>query len=407
MNVLFCCENYPPSVGGVQEVVRQIAERLATKGHQVTVATSAHAQRPADALRDGVRVVSFPITGNWSRGMSGPVDAYRRFVMDGAFDAICIKAAQQWSFDALLDVLPLIQARKVFIPCGFSGLYQSAYKSYFSHMPQWLAQCDALIFYASNYRDIRFAQMHGLSNIHVIPNGADEREFADTSPTDFRSRLAIPSDSYLFLTVGSVTGAKGHWEVARAFELARFDRPAVLLLNGNLPRRSLQGRAWQRLRELVLWRPTLSALVHRINQSPDGAKCVILTDLARSDVVQAFKASDLFVFASYVEYSPLVLFEAIAAGTPFLTTPAGNAAEIVQWTSGGKVCNAPVSSDGYLKPRPQDLASAMEDLMADPKGRADMGSSGRKAFLEGGFSWACIAEAYEQIFFGSLPPTSD
>ncbi len=403
MKLLFCCENYPPSVGGVQEVVRQIAERLATKGHQVTVATSAHAQRPADAVRNGVRVVSFPIAGNWSRGMSGPVDDYKRFVQAGGFDAICIKAAQQWTFDALVDLLPAIRARKVFIPCGFSGLYQRLYKTYFAHMPQWLAQCDALIYYASDYRDIRMAQAHGLDTIHVLPNGADEREFADTAVTDLRARMGLVPGSYLLLTVGSISGIKGHWEVARAFELASFDRPATLLLNGNVPRRSRLGRAWQRVHELGLGRPTLSGLVRRINSRQDGAKRVVLTDLSRADVVQAFKSSDLFVFASHVEYSPLVLYEAAAAGTPFLTTPTGNAEEIVRWTGGGIVCPAPVAASGYLRPRPQDLARNMEALMADPQKRANLGQSGRKAFLEGGFSWAHIADAYERILLGKQP----
>lgn len=403
MKLLFCCENYPPSVGGVQEVVRQIAERLAAKGHQVTVATSAHVQRPADTVRDGVRVVSFSIAGNWSRGMHGPVDAYRRFVLEGGFDAICIKAAQQWTFDALVDLLPAIRARKVFIPCGFSGLYQRRYKAYFAQMPQWLAQCDALIFYASAYRDIRMAQAHGLDTIHVLPNGADEREFADTAATDLRARLGVAPDSYLLLTVGSISGIKGHWEVARAFELARFDRPATLLLNGNVPRRSRLGRAWQRLRELAQGRPGLPALVRRINSREGGAKRIVLTDLPRADVVQAFKSSDLFVFASHVEYSPLVLFEAAAAGIPFLTTPAGNAEEIVRWTGGGIVCPAPVAGNGFLRPRPEDLARDMEALMADPQKRASLGHNGRKAFLEGGFSWAHIADAYERILLGKPP----
>jgi L-malate glycosyltransferase len=390
-------------VGGVQEVMRQIAERLAAKGHQVTVATSVHPQRPTDALRNGVRVVSFPVSGNWTRGMLGPVDLYRRFVVDGNFDAICIKAAQQWTFDALLDVLPAIRARKVFIPCGFSGLYQRAYKSYFARMPQWLAQCDALIFYASKYRDIRFAQSHGIDNIHVLPNGADEREFANTTPTDLRARLNILPNNYLLLTVGSINGAKGHWEVARAFELAKFDRPATLLLNGNVPNRSRVGLAWQRLRELAKGRPTLPALVSRINNRQAGDKRVILTDLERTDVVQAFKVCDLFVFASHVEYSPLVLFEAAAAGAPFLTTPAGNAAEIVRWTGGGVVCSAPVSGNGHLKPRPHDLAAAMEALISEPHKLACLGSAGRNAFLEGGFSWAHIADRYERILLGNLP----
>ena len=30
--LLLCCENYAPSVGGVQEVMRQLAERLSIPG---------------------------------------------------------------------------------------------------------------------------------------------------------------------------------------------------------------------------------------------------------------------------------------------------------------------------------------------------------------------------------------
>ena len=41
MRILLCCELYSPSVGGVQEVMRQLAERLVVRGHFVTVATTA------------------------------------------------------------------------------------------------------------------------------------------------------------------------------------------------------------------------------------------------------------------------------------------------------------------------------------------------------------------------------
>lgn len=40
MRLLFACELYHPSVGGVQEVLRQVAMRLVERGHEVTVATS-------------------------------------------------------------------------------------------------------------------------------------------------------------------------------------------------------------------------------------------------------------------------------------------------------------------------------------------------------------------------------
>ena len=403
MKFLFCCENYPPCVGGVQEVMRQIAERLAEKGHDVSVATSTHPDRDLEVMSNGVRVYSFPVSGGLVQGLHGPIDTYRRFVVEGVFDAIMIKAAQQWSFDALIPVLDQIKVRKVFIPCGFSGFYQTKYRHYYEQMPGWMSSFNALVFYATDYRDIRLAQEHGLSGIEVLPNGADEREFSDTLAPGFRAELGIGEKDLLLLTVGSINGAKGHWEVARAFELARLDRPATLILNGNRPRRSRKGLAWQFLRESMLGRVPLASLVERINARQGPAKHVIISDLPRPDLVRAFKASDLFVFASHLEYSPLVLFEAVAAGTPFLSTPAGNASEIARWTDCGVIYGTTLTSTGKTNPDPVSLALKLEQLCADKEQLKLLGKAGRQAFIEKGFSWASIVDHYEDILCGLAP----
>ena len=55
------------------------------------------------------------------------------------------------------------------------------------------------------------------------------------------------------------------------------------------------------------------------------------------EVVEAFFAADLFLFPSLIECSPLVLFEAAAAGTPFIATDVGNSREIAEWTGAGLI----------------------------------------------------------------------
>ncbi|MGT2429915.1 hypothetical protein ACU4HD_16405 [Cupriavidus basilensis] len=145
MRLLFCCEFYFPSVGGVQEVMRQLAERMVQRGHDVTVATTRLAER-SFSEHNGVRIVEFGISGNAVRGIEGEVERYREFVTGFDGDAILIKAAQQWTFDALWPVLDEIRARKVFIPCGFSGLYEPTYEQYFRDLPDILRRFDHLIF---------------------------------------------------------------------------------------------------------------------------------------------------------------------------------------------------------------------------------------------------------------------
>jgi len=296
-----------------------------------------------------------------------------------------------------VEVLPAVPARKIFIPCGFSALYQQKFKAYFEQMPRWLKSFDALVFYANEYRDIGFAKSHGIKNIIVIPNGADEREFDGGDGAQFRAKHAIADNEMLLMTVGSLTGLKGHWEVARAFELAQFSEHTTLILNGNEPERSSLGKLKQLARHAVRGRSSLGAVVKRINAQQAGSKRVILCDFPRAELVCAFKASNLFVFASYVEYSPLVLFEAVAAGTAFLSSPAGNAAEIAAWTQGGEVFPCPSDKDGFLEPDPLLLAKHMTAIATDRAKLQEMGLQGRAAFVSGGFSWEKIALQYEAI----------
>lgn len=392
--VLICCEHYPPSVGGVQEVMRQIAERLAAQGIDVTVATSPHPDRAPNTERNGVRVVSFAITGNWAKGMKGPVEEYQTFLRQGDFDALLIKAAQQWTFDAAIDVMPELPCRKLFIPCGFSGLHDPIYATYFQQMPQWLRHLDGLIFYADGYQDIAFARAHGLAPLHLIPNGVDEREFTDPSDHDIRRRLGIGLEHDVILSVGSQLASKGHWEVVRAFGLAQLDRPSTLIINANSPGEHWKGLLKRHVKHALTGRWPLSWLARWHGRRP-ASKRVLLLDLPRADLVNLYKAADLFVLASHVEYSPLVLFEAAAAGTPFLATAAGNSEEIAMWTQGGTVMKREKANSAEVSV--PELASAIESMTGNPEHLRAKGRAARANIWNKGLTWEEISKKYKSL----------
>jgi glycosyltransferase involved in cell wall biosynthesis len=438
MKLLFCCESYWPSRGGVQEVMRQIAERLATGGHDVSVATSARADRATD-IYNGVRIHSFNVSGNLVTGMRGDLDGYRRFLTEFDGDAILIKAAQQWSFDALWPVLDRIKARKVFVPCGFSSFFEPAFNDYFKRLPDILRRFDHLIFYAERYRDIDFVRANGITNFSIIPNGASEAEFGRYRRQDGRLReeLNIPATDLVFLTVGAPTSAKGHEIVNEAFAQADLGgQSATLILNGNWSvgrfglhrvrsvfqlffkpvtlRKGIQLFRERGIKAVVdrlfpkppKRRSKMEAVSDRSSDKTDGVviaaqaqKTVLRLDLPRDKVVDAFFESDLFVFASKVEYSPLVLFESAAAGTPFLTVPAGNASEIVSWTGGGWLCPADRDNRGYITVSPAVLAREIEKGVRAPDHLRKLGEAGRQAWFDR-FTWAKIAKSYERILQG-------
>ncbi len=422
MNILFCVEYYFPSLGGAQEVVRQLAERLVSRGHAVTVATSLIPSRGFNAHK-GVRIVEFAVTGNFVRGLQGDVESYREFLKSSDFDIVFFYAAQQWTFDAAWLVMESISASKVLVPCGYSGLFEPPYKKYFSLLPTILHQMAAVVYHAKNYRDVEFGRVSGVTHGVVIPNGADLEEFSVPRTHDFRIALSIPDSALLFLTVGTLTGLKGHLELAQAFSQADFGgHEAVLILNGNTP--ECQGRRVGSLVQLLhlvkgygvqyaakhgakmLFRAlgikvgkthSIQDWVLQINQEKYSKKRAIVIDLPRNQLVQAYLNADLFVFASNVEYSPLVLFEACAAGLPFLSVPVGNSEEIAEWTGCGEICPAEIDSRGYTRVSPCDLARRMEVLVSNGEALSEMGHSGRRAIQER-FNWNNLAQEYETLF---------
>lgn len=441
--------------------MQQLAERFAAKGHDVTVATTKLLNRNSLVI-NGVKIKEFEISGNYVSGINGEIASYQDYVKNSDFAVIMIKAAQQWTFDALWAVIDKINMRKVFIPCGFSGLYDQSFKDYFKKLPDILKRFDHLIFYAEHYRDIDFARQHGIKNYSIIPNGASEVEFSMPIDNSFRENLGIAEDSFIFLTVGSLTGAKGHLEVAEAFaKLDTEGRKITLILNGNKPITpikysstsnccSVVTRTSHCLSELfslfksasralgVYKREGRKGVINRIinvvyrlaghnkfierilplqlvnplafwvntSNSLSPLKQVLLTDLPRLQLIQAFKNADLFVFASNIEYSPLVLFESVAAGTPFLSVPVGNAEEIARWTAAGIICPAKVDKQGLTRVNPDVLACEMKKAMNSEEFLSELGHNGHSNWLKY-FTWAHIADRYEDILKGNASYNSD
>jgi hypothetical protein len=95
MNILHTVEFYSPHVGGAQEVVKQISERLARRGHSVTVATTRISGRPKGPV-NGVHVEEFAVSGNEVSGFRGEVERYQDFLLGSGFDIMMNYAAQQW-----------------------------------------------------------------------------------------------------------------------------------------------------------------------------------------------------------------------------------------------------------------------------------------------------------------------
>jgi glycosyltransferase involved in cell wall biosynthesis len=386
MRILHTVEFYAPSIGGMQEVVRQLSERLAKKGHSVTVATSKIPERQSSTL-NGVEIAEFKISGSFVKGIEGEVSVYEKFLLENRFDVVVNFAAQQWATDLALPCLVALPGRKVFVPTGFPALGAPDYREYFQAMKDWIKGYDANIFLSPHYRDIDFARENGAKRVTVIPNGAGKDEFLAPVKVDIRAKLGIPPGHRLVLHVGSHTGLKGHGEVYEIFRRARLANATLLLVandqNGSCRRRCM------RRQSKFKWSP-LRCFDH---------KQFLVRELSREDTLAAYHEADLFLFPSWIECSPLVIFEALASKTPFLSSNVGNVAEVVEASGGGELMVSEVAWDGFVHVDVEDAAIQLSQLMEDQSKRAEMAENGYEAWLDR-HTWEAIAERYEALYEG-------
>jgi Glycosyltransferase len=385
MKILHTVQFYDPSCGGMQEVVKQISENLVKRGHQVTVATSRDPARKSCSI-NGVTIREFEISGNMVTGIKGEAETYRDFVLKSDFDVITSFAAQQWATDLVLPLMHEIHAKKVFVPTGFSALYDPRYADYFEKMKGWMNQYDVNVFLSATYQDYTFARNVGIKNMTLIPNGASAEEFLSTEILDIRRELKIPADNFLVLHVGSHTGLKGHSEAIKIFSRAHINHVSFIIV-GNVFSRYCN------------WSCKLKELVFRLNpKNWTNARQLMVCSLSRKQTVALYKSADIFLFPSKVECSPIVLFECMASKTPFLTSDVGNAREIVEISRGGVILPTIINSCGYSDVDIKKSVKMLEILYADKKRRILMADAGYRAWKEN-FCWERIAEMYERVYF--------
>jgi glycosyltransferase involved in cell wall biosynthesis len=351
------------------------SERLVKFGHSVTVVTSKDPSRISQNI-NGVNIKEFDISGNIVEGISGDMWEYQRFLLDSKFDIMVNFAAQQWATDVALTVLPKITAKKIFVPTGFSTLHFPEYQEYFKLVKEKMQEYDMNIFSSGEYQDYKFAIDNHIKNICIIPNGADENEFMYPTKNNIREKLGIPENNFLILHVGSHTGMKGHKEAIKIFKRAHVPN-ANLIIVGSI----FSARCYYECKLQELFN-----------------KNIMILDLPREDIVALYKKSDVFLFPSNVECSPIVLFEAMAAGLPFITTDVGNSKEILKWSNySGFELPTTIDAHGHSHADIENSSQVLKNLHRNKFLLKKIGAHGREEWLKH-FTWEKIAKQYENVY---------
>ena len=307
MKILHTVQRYAPDVGGSEEVIKQISEHLVARGHEVTVATSATPSRTKKVI-NGVKIAEFNCGGNIVEGIRGDGEAFKDFVRQSNFDVMLTYAAQIWNSDLVFDLLPSLKMKKVFVPCGYSRLNDPLFAQYFAAMPDVLRKFDAVLYHSGSYIDKQFADRHGAGKSVIIPNGSDQREFDLAIRGTFRARHRL-GNKPIVLNVSNHSRLKGHdffWNCVP--RLKQLGMAPVLI-----------GKAYHS------WPKKWLKECYR-DCTLKGARygVPVLEHYTRPDTVEAFTDADIFLFGSKVECAPLVMYEAFASRTLFVSLNCGN-----------------------------------------------------------------------------------
>jgi glycosyltransferase involved in cell wall biosynthesis len=314
VRILLTCHRDPfRRSGGSEAVVRRYARGL-SGDHDVTVATALEPDLDREETVDGVDVVRFPQQGPGDVTLRAP--GYRD-ALRGDWDAVLLYGQSVWVTNQAVALLPDLEARTVYLPVGFYNRKRAHarnplqrawdavyYRTVQTHL---LEAADAVVAVTrAGARDVR--ELATPRELHRIPNGVDPGPYAEPAQRDPRDELDIPPEAPLLVNVG---GDYPNKRLDVAAEAARRVDPdagdPVLCLCG--PGTEDRGDP-PRVRGLGF----------------------VDEDMKRALLQEA----DALLLSSDFEGYGLVLLEALAAGTPFVSTPVGAAPELAE-AGGGRV----------------------------------------------------------------------
>ena len=383
MKLLLCTFTSAPQVNGVAEVVRAHATGLARSGHEVTIATGFDENRNMVVAGSGnPRVEQFRVTGDARTGFRGEVERYREFVANWRGDVMLFHCLQTWVTDTLLDgVLGKVTARKVMVSHGFIvhryplgcifpfGLRTwLGWQPYVRRLAQNLTQFDHLVFLAplanhGPYYDRLVATQTGLPNISEIPSGTDLGHFTQEQP-DFRRKFGL-TEPQMVLCVSEYSRLKNQKLALSAFQRAAVPNSVLVFI----------GRAFND------YSAQLAQLVESAALRRQRQRVVLLAGLPRTEVMAAGRAADLSLCASKWESGPLVVLEAMAARTAFVSSDVG----FVSQLPGGRVVRGEA-----------EMAEDIRDLLRNDSERERLAAAGRAA-CEQTYNWPMIIAQYESL----------
>jgi len=373
MRLLLINYELPPIGGGGGRATLRLAREFVRAGHPTAILTSAFDDFPRDEEKEGIRIRRIPVWRPYADRC--PPRHMLTFVASSLYHAP--RFAKEYRPDLVLAFFgipcgpcALRIKRRLRIPYVLSLRGSDVPRPELGHqrfleslaLPVlrrvWL-KADGLVAVGEGLRQAALAVEPGL-RIEVIPNGVDVEAFA--APAERRGT------GLRLLFVGRLREFKGLQFVigAMADRVGR-GKDVDLDVVGDGPYRAELERLATRydLNEHIRFQGWLDP----------------------SQVPAHYARADALVLPSYVEGSPNVVLEAMAAGLPVIASDAPGIRELVRHEKTGLL--TPVGDV-------EAIGRAIDRLLESPELRVSMGSAGKE--LAQNLSWSGIARRHLDLF---------
>ena len=326
MNIVMVTNTYFPHVGGVARSVESFSREYRRQGHRVLVVAPEFADMPPDEA-DVVRIPAIQNFNGSDFSVVLPVSGLLTETLN-TFRPDIVHAHHPY----LLGMTALRIARYRELPLVFT--HHTLYEQYTHYVPG-----DSPLFrrfvielatrYA-NLADRVFAPSESIAgllhernvrtSITVVPTGVNVERFTPGDCQPFRSTVGLPAESFVVGHVGRLAPEKNLEFLTQAVAaFLKSDPQAHFLIAGTGPAEADIRAEFDRL--------NLSDRLH------------IVGILGHSQLVQAYRAMDVFAFSSQSETQGMVLTEAMAAGVPVVALDGAGVREVVKEGGNGRLLN--------------------------------------------------------------------
>ena len=370
MNIALFASAFHPSLGGVEELCRQLALELMRQGHGVIVLTNRWPRDlPAVETIDGIRVYRLPFrlpegsikaTINYHlthRGIEREMLSILRKHQINVLHVQCVSSNAHYAMIAQQKLnVPLVVTLQGELTMDANQIFQKSPQAQ-GILRRALDQAQVITgCSAKTLRDGEEFYGHPLKEkARVIFNGVNFSEFENVKPHHYERPY--------ILSLGRLAPQKGFHTLIQAFAKSGLADSMVLVIGGD-------GPEMDNLRNFA----NNLGLADRIN---------FAGRLGREGVASYLAGCQFFVLASPAEPFGIVIIEAMAAGAPVIAVNNAGPAEII--TDG---------VNGLLVDRsePELLAAAMQKVRSDHDLACRMGKAAKQRASE--FAWPKIASEY-------------